>query len=89
MSPQGFPKPQDILSNMIKQSLGIDRYGFIIKEIHTRDISKVLDYQGTFNAFHVVIRYATWRKILYEQVESQKKNKNYLLKLIFLILLKR
>jgi hypothetical protein len=76
MSQQGFPKPQDILSKMIKQSFGINRYAFIIKEIHTRDISKDLDYQRTFNAFYVVRRDAKWRKTYFDYFEMQKKNKD-------------
>jgi hypothetical protein len=76
MNTQAFPKPQEILSNIIKQSFGIDRYAFIIKEIHNRDISKDIDYQRTYNAFYVVRRDATWRKTYYNYFEKQKKNKD-------------
>ena len=76
MNTKAFPKPKEILSNIIKQSFGIDRYAFIIKEIHNRDISKDLNYQRTYNAFYVVRRDATWRKTYYDYFEKQKKNKD-------------
>jgi hypothetical protein len=76
MNTQAFPKPKEILSNIIKQSFGIDRYAFIIKEIHNLDISKDLYYQRTYNAFYVVRRDATWRKTYYDYFEKQKKNKD-------------
>ena len=70
-----FPNPKEILTDMIKQSFGIERYAYIVSEIHKRDISKDLDYQRTYNAFYVVRRDAKWRKIYYDYFEKQKKNK--------------
>jgi hypothetical protein len=75
MNHQGLLKPQDILSMMIKLSFGVDKYAFITKEIHHRDISKDLNYQRTFNSFYVVRRNAKWRKIYYDYFEKQKKNR--------------
>jgi hypothetical protein len=76
MNLKGFPKPNEILSKMIKQSFGIYKYTYIINEIHNRDISKDLDYQRTFNAFYVVRRDAKWRKTYFDYFEKQKKNKD-------------
>jgi hypothetical protein len=70
-----FPHPQEILTNMIQKSFGIERYAYIVSEIDKRDISKDLDYQRTYNAFYVVRRDAKWRKIYFDYFEKQKNNK--------------
>jgi len=70
-----FPNPQEILTDMIKQSFGIERYAYIVSEIHKRDICKDLEYQRTYNAFYVVRRDAKWRKIYFDYFEKQKTKK--------------
>jgi hypothetical protein len=72
---KNLPNPQEILTDMIKQSFGIERYAYIVSEIHKRDISQDLDYQRTYNAFYVVRRNAKWRKIYFDYFEKQKNNK--------------
>ncbi len=75
MKLKNFPNPQEILTDMIKKSFGIERYAYIVSEIHKKDISKNLDYQRTYNAFYVVRRDAKWRKIYFDYFEKHKNNK--------------
>jgi hypothetical protein len=72
-----LPNPQEILTDMIKQSFGIERYPYIVTEIHKRNISKDLDYQSTYNAFYVVRRDSKWRKIYFDYFEKQKTNMKF------------
>jgi hypothetical protein len=76
MKLENYPNPQEILSDMVKHSFGIERYAYIVKELHERDVSKDRDYQRTYNAFYVVRRDAKWRKIYFDYFEKQKNNKN-------------
>jgi hypothetical protein len=76
MKLSNFTNPQEILIDMIKQSFGIERYAYIVSEIHNRDISRDLDYQRTYNAFYVVRRDEKWRKIYFDYLEKQKNNKS-------------
>jgi len=43
--------PKNILMSVLNQSFGIDKYTFIIKELHKRDVSIDLEYQRNFDAF--------------------------------------
>jgi hypothetical protein len=70
-----YPNPREILSEMIKQSFGIERYVYIVKELQKRNVSKDKDYQRTYNAFYVVRRDAKWRKIYFDYFEKHKNNK--------------
>ncbi len=72
---KNFPNSQEILTDMIKQSFGIERYAYIVKELQKRNVSKDKDYQRTYNAFYVVRRDAKWRKIYFDYFEKHKNNK--------------
>lgn len=70
-----FANPQEILTDIIKKSFGIEKYAYIVSEIQNRDISKDLSYQRTYNAFYVVRRDAKWRKIYFDYFEKQKNKR--------------
>lgn len=63
------------LQNRLATSLGLNKYKYIIDQVHEINISENTDFQKTFNGFYIVRRNETWRKIYYEYFESIKATK--------------
>ncbi len=67
---------EKIIENWIINSLGLDKYKYIMDNLTKTDVSIDNDFQRNFNSFYVVRRDANWRKVYYDYMEKNKNNKN-------------
>jgi hypothetical protein len=68
--------PNEIISNILAKSFGLEKYSYLIDNLNKTNISVDTNYQKIFNTFYVVRRDKTWRKTYYLFFESQKENPN-------------
>lgn len=59
-----------IIENWIINSLGLDKYEYIMDNLIKTDVSIDKDFQRKFNSFYIVRRDANWRKIYYDYMEK-------------------
>lgn len=64
------------IKNNLIEAISLDKYYYLITNLHKTDVSKDEEYQTKFNAFYKVRRDAKKRKIFYDYFESIKDNKN-------------
>lgn len=67
---------EKIIENWIINSLGLDKYEYIMDNLTKTEVSIDKDFQRNFNSFYVVRRDINWRKIYYNYMEKNKNNKN-------------
>ena len=63
---------EKIFQQRLAESMGLDKYRFIMDNIQNTDISCDDDFQRTFNGFYIVRRNGEWRKIFYTYFERIK-----------------
>lgn len=63
-----------IMENRLAESLGLDKYQYIMEHVKKTDISKDADFQRTFNGFYIVRRNEDWRRVYYTYFESIKNS---------------
>ncbi len=63
---------KSILEERLANSLGLDKYQYIMSHFKTVDVSKDADFQSTFNGFYIVRRNEEWRKAYYNYFENTK-----------------
>ena len=63
---------QDLLEQRLAESLGLDRYAFIMKSVREVDVSSDETFQRQFNAFYKVRKSAGWRNNYYSLFERAK-----------------
>jgi hypothetical protein len=62
----------EVLRKRLAESLGLDSYAQVMDNVHQTNIALDMDFQKTFNAFFIVRRNASWRKIYYDLFENMK-----------------
>lgn len=63
---------KEILEKRLAESLGLDKYRYIMDHVLEVDISKDKDFQRVFNGFYIVRRNEEWREIYYDYFERMK-----------------
>ena len=63
---------KEILEKRLAESLGLDKYQYIMDHVLDVDISKDKDFQRVFNGFYIVRRNEEWREIYYDYFERMK-----------------
>ena len=58
------------IKNNLIEAISLDKYYYLITNLHKTDVSKDEEYQTKFNAFYKVRRDAKKRKIFYDYFES-------------------
>ena len=61
-----------VFQDRLAESMGLDKYQYILSRVRTTDVSTDAEFQRTFNGFYVVRRNEAWRKIYYELFEQVK-----------------
>ena len=61
-----------VFQDRLAESMGLDKYQYIMEQVGKTDISQDSDFQRTFNGFYVVRRNEAWRKVYYEYFERVK-----------------
>jgi len=61
-----------ILEKRLAESLGLDKYQYIMDHVMNTDVSKESVFQRTFNGFYIVRRNEEWRRKYYSYFESIK-----------------
>ncbi len=64
-----------VFRDRLASSMGLDKYKYIIEQVHKTNVAEDDDFQRIFNGFYIVRRNEEWRKIYYEYFEVVK-NKN-------------
>ena len=63
-----------VFQNRLAESMGLDKYQYIMEQVKITDISADADFQRTFNGFYIVRRNEAWRKVYYEHFEKVHGN---------------
>ena len=63
-----------LLRERLAASLGLDKYSEIMLSFQKTDVSTNMEFQRKFNAFYMIRRDETWRKLYYSLFESTKNN---------------
>ena len=61
-----------VFQDRLASSMGLDKYMYIMKQVHKTNIAKDEDFQRTFNGFYIVRRNKAWRKNYYDYFEKIK-----------------
>ena len=61
-----------VFQDRLAESMGLDKYQYIMEQVGKTDISQDADFQRTFNGFYIVRRNDAWRKVYYEYFEHVK-----------------
>lgn len=61
-----------VFQDRLAESMGLDKYQYIMDRINTTDISIDADFQRIFNGFYIVRRNEAWRKVYYALFETLK-----------------
>ena len=63
---------KQIFQDKLASSLGLDKYRYIMNQVHQVDVSNDADFQRIFNGFYLIRRNAEWRKCFYAYFETAK-----------------
>lgn len=75
-----------VFQDRLAESMGLDKYQYIIRQVKRTDVSIDADFQRTFNGFYIVRRNEAWRKIyygLFERVKTEKTSFESILRYMF------
>ncbi len=61
-----------VFQDRLAESMGLDKYLYIIDQVRKTNVSTDTEFQRTFNGFYIVRRNEAWRKIYYELFERVK-----------------
>lgn len=64
--------PSKTMQQCIAGLMGLDKYTFILEQVHKVDVSSDEIFQRTFNDFYMVRRNKEWRKAFYDLFERIK-----------------
>lgn len=63
---------EKVFQERLAASMGLDKYRYIMQQVHKTNVSVDENFQRTFNHFYRVRRDESWRKIYYEYFENMK-----------------
>lgn len=66
---------RQLLEDRLAESLGLDKYAYIIKTAPVTNVAANANFQRTFNAFYKVRKNAGWREQYYTFFERAKKER--------------
>ena len=58
-----------VFQDRLAESMGLDKYQYIMEQVGKTDNSQDADFQRTFIGFYVVRRNEAWIKVYYEYFE--------------------
>jgi hypothetical protein len=61
-----------VFQDRLAESMGLDKYQYIMDQVAKTDVSTDADFQRTFNGFYIVRRNEAWRRVYYELFEQVK-----------------
>ncbi|MDD6194319.1 MAG: hypothetical protein PUB19_05410 [Lachnospiraceae bacterium] len=61
-----------LFQERLASSMGLDKYRYLMEQVHTTNVAVDMDFQRTFNGFYIVRRNESWRKSYYAYFESVK-----------------
>lgn len=64
--------PSTTMQQCIAGLMGLDKYRFLLEQVHKVDVSSDEVFQRTFNGFYMVRRNKAWRKAFYDLFERIK-----------------
>ena len=64
--------PSKTMQHCIAALMGLDKYRFLLEQVHKVDVSSDEGFQRTFNGFYMVRRNKEWRKAFYDLFERVK-----------------
>ena len=64
--------PSKTMQLCISALMGLDKYRFLLEQVHKVDVSSDEVFQRTFNDFYMVRRNKEWRKVFYDLFERVK-----------------
>lgn len=64
-----------VFQDRLASSMGLDRYKYIMEQVHKTNIATDEEFQRTFNGFYIVRRNGAWRKNYYKYFEEIKNGK--------------
>ena len=67
--------PYEVAEKRLATGIGLDKYAYIMKMVHEKNVSKDEDFQRVFNNFYRVRRNLDWRKKYYQFFEENKDKK--------------
>ena len=59
-----------VFQDRLAESMGLDKYQYIMEQVGKTDISQDADFHRTYNGFYVVRRNEAWRKVYFEYFEE-------------------
>lgn len=72
----------EVYKKRLVSSFDLERYGYIMHNVRTADVSTNMEFQTKFNGFYRVRRNKEWRDLYYSLFEQAKKNNNSFEKII-------
>ena len=64
-----------VFQERLASSMGLDKYQYIMQQVHVTNVAVDIDFQRIFNGFYIVRRNESWRKSYYEYFENVKNSK--------------
>ena len=64
-----------VFQDRLASSMGLDRYKYIMEQVHKTNIATDEEFQRAFNGFYIVRRNEAWRKNYYKYFEEIKNGK--------------
>lgn len=64
-----------VFQERLASSMGLDKYQYIMQQVHVTNVAVDIDFQRIFNGFYIVRRNESWRKSYYEYFEDVKNSK--------------
>lgn len=61
-----------VFQDKFAESMGLDKYQYIMNQVGKTDISTDTDFQRTFNSLYIVRRNEAWRTVYYQLFEQIK-----------------
>ena len=65
--------PSKTMKQCIAALMGLDKYRFLLEQVHKVDVSSDVVFQRTFNGFYMVRRNKEWRYAFYDFFEHIKR----------------
>ena len=64
--------PSKTMQQCISGLMDLDKYMFLLEQVHKVDVSSDEEFQRTFNGFYMIRRNKEWRKTFYDLFERVK-----------------
>ena len=64
-----------VFQERLASSMGLDKYQYIMQQVHVTNVAVDIDFQRIFNGFYIIRRNESWRKSYYEYFEDVKNSK--------------